>query len=271
MSLDLDKRHRAMLREMGVRVWQPMPVAVPPAAPALAAPLAVPVGSAPLAATAPATSPANPPAIPIATDLIAVRARDAGAAGTFPSQLEAVGRPAAGVAQASGAQALWQLGEALSLYADSTTAAGPRWLVLAEAPAAALQAGTFKPFEGDAGKLLDNMLRAARLNFAGGVSLAPLVRHAHATTASNSLDEALLGLIRGARPDVVLVMGRLAAQAVLRSGEPFGKLRGQVHLLHGLRAVVTHDAAYLLRTQADKARAWDDLCLAMHVAATPLP
>ena len=274
MSLDLGKRQRAMLREMGVRIWQPMPVDLPPVAPACATPLAVLAGLAPLSATATATTPTNPPAMPIAIDLIAGRARDTDAAGTFSSQSEAIDRPAAGAAQASGrpgAQAFWQLGEALPLYAGSTTAAGPRWLVLAEAPAAALQAGVFNPFEGDVGKLLDNMLRAARLHIAGAVLLAPLVRHAQAPAASTRFDEALPGLIKGARPDVVLVMGRLAGQAVLRSGEPFGKLRGQVHLLHGIRTVVTHDAAYLLRTQSDKARAWDDLCLAMRMAATPFP
>jgi hypothetical protein len=69
--------------------------------------------------------------------------------------------------------------------------------------------------------------------------------------------------VASAQPDVVLVMGRLAAQALLQSSEPFGKLRGQVHGLHGAQTVVTYDATYLLRNPADKAKAWDDLCLAM--------
>ncbi|MEO5658652.1 MAG: uracil-DNA glycosylase, partial [Polaromonas sp.] len=68
-------------------------------------------------------------------------------------------------------------------------------------------------------------------------------------------------------PDVVLVMGRLAAQALLASGEPFGKLRGRVHQLQGAKTVLTYDAHYLLRSPADKARAWDDLCLAMSLVA----
>ena len=73
-------------------------------------------------------------------------------------------------------------------------------------------------------------------------------------------------LFASVRPDVVLVMGRLAAQAVLQSNEPLGKLRGRVHELHGMQAIVTHDAAYLLRTPLDKAKVWEDLCLAMSVA-----
>ena len=39
------------------------------------------------------------------------------------------------------------------------------------------------------------------------------------------------------------------------------------HVLHGRSAVVTHDAPYLLRCPQDKAKAWDDLCRAMRLAA----
>lgn len=163
-----------------------------------------------------------------------------------------------------GAQPGWRLGQAQRLYADSAQAGGARWLVLAQAPPAGLHAPAF---EGDAGRLLDNMLRAARLNQdAGAVLFAPLVRQ----TVSGAMDEfsaALAALVEEARPDMVLVMGRLAAQALLASSEPFGKLRGQPHALHGFRAVVTHDAPYLLRCPHDKAKAWDDLCLAMSLAA----
>ncbi|MFT5035030.1 MAG: hypothetical protein ACI87L_000870, partial [Litorivivens sp.] len=48
--------------------------------------------------------------------------------------------------------------------------------------------------------------------------------------------------------------------------EPLGKLRGHVHQLAGIAAVVTYDAAYLLRSLPDKAKAWDDLCRAQHIA-----
>ncbi len=159
------------------------------------------------------------------------------------------------------------MGDVQALYAEAAHAEGARWLVLAETPAAALQREPFNPFEGDAGKLLDNMLRAARLHKAGMVLLAPLVRHA-ASGPGTSLPEALPALVASAQPDVVLVMGRLAAQAMLQSTEAFGKQRGQLHTLHGARMVVTYDATYLLRNPADKGKAWDDLCLAMR-AATP--
>ncbi len=160
------------------------------------------------------------------------------------------------------------MGEAQALYADVAHGEGSRWLVLAETPAAALQRGPFNPFEGEAGKLLDNMLRAARLNKAGVVLIAPLARGA-AVGVGAGLPEAVPALVAHAQPDVVLVMGRLAAQALLQSSEPFGRLRGQVHGLHGAKTVLTYDATYLLRNPADKAKAWDDLCLAMSLVLPP--
>jgi uracil-DNA glycosylase len=166
-------------------------------------------------------------------------------------------------ARATSATAGWQLGEAQALYADTASAAGARWLVLAESSAAALHGA---PFQGDAGKLLDNMLRAARLPQAGVVLLAPLVRQAAGGSATVDLSAALAALMQHAQPDVVLVMGRLAAQALLQSALPFNKLRSEVHRLHGNATVVTYDAPYLLRCPADKAKAWADLRLAMSLA-----
>lgn len=251
MSLNLDKRHRAMLREMGVRVWSPMeaPVAVPA------------VAAAPPAAVARPETPVHTPVhAPVAIDAVAVRARSTPAASAVPPPV-ARPQPAAAPSASAGEGPIWQMGEALALYADTANTAGPRWLVLAETPASALQAG-FNPFEGDAGKLLDNMLRAAKLHTAGSVTLAPLARQG---TAGASMATSMADVLASARPDLVLVMGRLASQALLQSSEPFGKLRGQVHQLHDVKVIVTLDAPYLLRNPLDKAKAWEDLCLAMSV------
>ncbi|MDB5886894.1 MAG: phage polymerase-related protein [Polaromonas sp.] len=166
--------------------------------------------------------------------------------------------------QPDGAQAGWRLGSPQPLYPESAQAVGVRWLVLAQAAPGALQSPAF---EGDAGRLLDNMLRAARLHQgAGAVVFAPLVRQ-NISGAMEEFTAALTGLMAHVRPDAVLVMGRLAAQALLASSEPLGKLRGQPHTLHGRPAIVTYDAPYLLRCPHDKAKAWDDLCLAVRLAA----
>ena len=261
--MKLDNRQRAMLREIGVQVWQPpapepAALVVPPLKPALEGP-----------DSAPAAVPAE-----IAIDSVAAGTSLTSTRGTFrpqPVPAQPSASPQAGVRSDSSAVS-WSAGQALALYAQSNPAPGPRWLVLAETPAAVLQAETmgsstlFNPFDGEAGKLLDNMLRAVRLHHTGSVLLAPLVRRMGQEAALESdFHAALSGLVQTVQPDVVLVMGRLAAQALLQSSEPFGKLRGQVHSLHGSPAIVTHDAAYLLRSPLEKAKAWEDLCLALSV------
>ena len=57
-------------------------------------------------------------------------------------------------------------------------------------------------------------------------------------------------------------MGRFAVTQLIGSDAPIGRLRGQVHQWRGVPVVVTYHPAYLLRQPADKAKAWDDLCLA---------
>lgn len=242
MSLSLDQRQRAMLREMGVRVWLP----------------AGPV----VALNSGASNEGNARAKdhfhedkPVARSVVNRPAPQ------VPSVTAPVRTPPT-AAPAGAEQASWRLGEARALYPRVAPAPGARWLVLAETSVAALDAD---PLQGDAGRLLGNMLRAARMNDSGTVLLAPLVRLA-ASGPTADFSAALAVLVAQHQPDLVLVMGRLAAQAVLRSTEPFGKLRGQVHSLNGATTLVTYDAPYLLRRPADKARAWEDLCLAISLA-----
>ena len=156
----------------------------------------------------------------------------------------------------------WRVGQLQTLYTPADPASAARWLVLIESPVSALNEA-FNPFDGEAGKLLDNMLRAAKLHTAGRAMLAPLVR---GSSAAGDLPAELAGIFASAQADVVLVMGRLAAQALLQSTEPLAKLRGHTHQLLGSPTVVTIDPAYLLRNPLDKAKAWDDLCLAISVA-----
>ena len=262
MSLNLDKRQRAMLREMGVRVWQPL------AAPAavLAAPESIAENARgesasshldqknqPSGAVEAPTAPLAPVAPAARRDAAPVRSALPPAAVAVPSAADTPVSP----------HASWQLGDAQALYAPAAQPGSLRWLVLAETPASSLQQPVF---DGDAGRLLNNMLRAARLHLADAALFAPLVRQA-GVPVSPEFSAALAALVERAQPDVVLVMGRLAAMALLQSHEPFGRLRGRVHSLHGVKTIVTYDAPYLLRTPADKGKAWDDLCLAMSLRA----
>jgi len=246
----MGKRQRAMLREMGVRVWQPLPEPTVKQTPA------TPVS---------ATSPDNRPYIAIDSGSSRTRVHSPAASFNTPKQpVPAV--PAAVQAEDAASNAAWRVGAVQTLYADTAVQQTARWLVLLEAPASA-PAGSYNPLNGDAGKLLDNMLRAAKLHLAGTVLLAPLVR----SGMGGDLPGALTDLLASAQANVVLVMGRLAAQALLQSTEPLARLRGQVHTVQGQPTVITIDPTYLLRNPLEKARAWDDLCLASSVISVAGP
>ncbi|HET7757626.1 MAG TPA: uracil-DNA glycosylase, partial [Steroidobacteraceae bacterium] len=69
------------------------------------------------------------------------------------------------------------------------------------------------------------------------------------------------------RPRIMLAVGRIAAQSLLATDAPLGRLRGRVHSFGELNTplVVTYHPAYLLRTPGDKRKAWEDLKFARSV------
>jgi DNA polymerase len=69
------------------------------------------------------------------------------------------------------------------------------------------------------------------------------------------------------RPKLILAMGRFACQALLGTDASIASLRGRLHRYQGVPLIVTYHPAYLLRTLADKAKAWEDLCLARSTMA----
>ncbi len=150
---------------------------------------------------------------------------------------------------------------------DGATAATGGWLIVADMPPEP-DGRHGEPFAGDAGQLLDNMLRALKLR--GSETPVHLMR-THRGVASGQpgsprpVAEAFGGAIAALAPRLVLAMGPLAAQSLMQSAEPLGKLRGRVLALPtdgGPPLVATYHPAYLLRNPADKGRAWADLCLA---------
>lgn len=130
-----------------------------------------------------------------------------------------------------------------------------------------------EPFVGPAGQLLDSMLRALGLGREAGppekqVFIANTLKCRPPGNRNPEPEELLkcepflqrqLALVQ---PRVILAMGRFAVQSLLRSNEAIGRLRGRVHEYQGVPLVVTYHPAYLLRNLPDKAKAWEDLCLA---------
>ena len=69
------------------------------------------------------------------------------------------------------------------------------------------------------------------------------------------------------QPRIIIAVGRIAAQLLLDTDTPVGRLRGQTHYLDSTPLVVTYHPAYLLRSPTQKRKSWDDLCLARRVAS----
>lgn len=242
-----------------------MPVAEPPAA-VMAAPVAAAAlqPEAPLAApvTQPAArervAPAPDPAAPAPGD--ARGEREAAVATMDWPALEAAvaGCTACGLCQTR-TSTVFGVG---ARQAD--------WLLVGEAPGENedLQG---EPFVGQAGKLLDNMLGALGLARGRNVFIANVLKCRPPGNRNPEPEEVaqcepfLRRQIALVRPRVIVVLGRFAAQSLLRTTTPIGKLRGTVHAYEGIPVVVTYHPAYLLRTLTDKARAWEDLCLAREV------
>jgi DNA polymerase len=61
------------------------------------------------------------------------------------------------------------------------------------------------------------------------------------------------------QPKLIIAMGRFAAQTLLSSDATIASLRGKVYRYEGVPLIVTYHPAYLLRTPADKRKAWEDL------------
>ena len=151
------------------------------------------------------------------------------------------------------------------------------WMVVGEAPGEQEDLRG-EPFVGQAGQLLDAMLRAVgkdRQAPAGeqAVFIANVLKCRPPGNRNPAPDEVaqcepyLRRQVELVQPKLILALGRFAVQALLNTSEPIGRLRQQVHRYQGVPVVVSYHPAYLLRNLPDKAKAWDDLVLAMRVAS----
>jgi uracil-DNA glycosylase len=142
------------------------------------------------------------------------------------------------------------------------------WLIIGEAPGAE-EDRRGEPFVGRAGKLLDAMLAALGLQ-RSQVYIANVVKCRPPENRDPRPDEAercapyLDRQVALLQPKVILAVGRVAAQRLLDTDAPAGRLRGRVHRYgpEAIPLVVTWHPAYLLRRPEAKAEAWRDLVLA---------
>jgi DNA polymerase len=141
------------------------------------------------------------------------------------------------------------------------------WLIIGEAPGAD-EDRLGEPFVGQAGKLLDAMLASIGLKRGENVYITNVLKSRPPGNRNPGPDEVaacrpyLLAQIELIQPKLILALGRFAAQSLLDTDEAIARLRGRVHRFQDVPLVVTYHPAYLLRNLPDKARAWEDLCLA---------
>jgi DNA polymerase len=140
------------------------------------------------------------------------------------------------------------------------------WMVIGEAPGAE-EDRKGEPFVGRAGQLLDAMLRAIGLDRTSNVYIANVLKSRPPGNRDPKPEEVaaclpyLMRQIALLQPRLMLAVGRIAAQNLLSTDMPLGRLRGKVHHFGELNTplIVTYHPAYLLRTPADKRKAWEDL------------
>jgi len=153
-----------------------------------------------------------------------------------------------------------------TVFGTGSVSAG--WMFIGEAPGAE-EDRQGEPFVGRAGQLLNAMLKAAGLS-RESVYIANILKCRPPGNRDPRPDEA--GACRGylerqielVDPVVIVAVGRIAAQNLLQTSAPLARLRGTVHSLgeSGRPVIVTYHPAYLLRTPADKRKAWSDLLFA---------
>jgi len=256
---ELDDRQRAMLAEMGVRVWMPQTVRALPVKAAKLAQVAVPHqatadAAASVAVSVAATFASTPQMLSV--PIVDISQLPEGIASMDWTQLQSAVASCTGCGLSQSRQQAI-LGEGL---------ASADWMIVGDAPGEE-EDKEARSFAGPAGQLLDNMLKALSLT-REQVYLThalkcrtPVGRNASQVEVSHCATY-LARQVELVQPKVILAMGRTAALALLQSAEPLGKLRSQVQSFRGVPVVVTYPPAYLLRNQADKAKAWADLCSA---------
>jgi len=145
------------------------------------------------------------------------------------------------------------------------------WLFVGEAPGRE-EDRKGEAFVGRAGQLLDAMLFALELD-RDGVYIANVLKCRPPNNRDpmgvevRECEPFLLRQVELMKPKVIVAMGRFAAQSLLKSESPIGKLRGGNHVYRDIPLVVTYHPAYLLRSPDQKGKVWDDLVMAKNIMA----
>ncbi len=123
-----------------------------------------------------------------------------------------------------------------------------------------------EPFVGRAGQLLDNILAAIKFT-RNEVYIANILKCRPPENRDPLPDEIemcepyLLEQIKIIQPKIICALGRISAQALLKTKQTLGQLRGKFHDYNGIKFLVTYHPAALLRYPQYKRATWDDVRL----------
>jgi DNA polymerase len=136
-------------------------------------------------------------------------------------------------------------------------------VIIGEAPGADEDAKG-EPFVGRAGQLLNKILEAT--GFKRDEVFICNILKCRPPGNRNPLPEEVekcrpylekqLSLLK---PKLILLLGRVAAESLLKTREPLNKLRGKVHDYKGYKVMITFHPAALLRNPNWKRPTWDDM------------
>lgn len=123
-----------------------------------------------------------------------------------------------------------------------------------------------EPFVGKAGQLLNKILKAIDLRreqvYMGNIlKCRPPLNRDPLPYEVEQCEPYLLRQIEIIRPKLILALGRIAAQTLLKTTQSLGALRGKVHDYHGVKLIATYHPAALLRYPQYKADTWEDVQL----------
>ena len=145
------------------------------------------------------------------------------------------------------------------------------WLVVGEAPGADEDLKG-EPFVGRAGQLLNSMLLSMGLQrkdvfIANILKCRPPKNRDPKPEEVKACERYLRQQIELINPKIILALGRIASQNLLKSTTPIGKMRGNSYqyLDSDLPVVVTYHPAYLLRSPTEKRKVWEDLKFAQNI------
>ena len=142
-------------------------------------------------------------------------------------------------------------------------AANARLMFVGEAPGAD-EDKQGVPFVGAAGQLLNRMLTNLGLR-REEVYIANILKSRPPGNRDPEPDEIAACLpfldkqIKAIRPRVIVVLGRIAAHALLGTKEPITRLRGHWQKYHDIRVMPTFHPSYLLRMPQERRKTWDDM------------